>query len=90
MSEEMMRLGDEALDKVSGGSGRIDYTDAQLKRAGVSVTMQNGKKIYKASLSNGKTLEISRSVAFSVADCYDIAGGAGLSDQQLVDLIQQS
>lgn len=82
------RLSDEELDQVSGGVSRYSVYD--LKKAGVNVSTSGGKTTYSTILSSGKKIDISESVASSIADCYKLSGGARLTDQQINDLIAQS
>ncbi len=87
---ENNRLSDDALDAVSGGAGRQVYSDTEMKKAGINVQLQNGQKVYQIKLSNGRMMNLNEGAALSVVDCYKLGGGMRLSDQQLMDLIDQS
>ncbi len=81
-------LTDDMLENVSGG--RTDYSDDQLKSAGVIVEkLQNQPTKYYVML-NGKKQQISRGAALSGMDCFLLAGKQKLTPQQWNDLIAQS
>ncbi len=86
----MNRLPDDMLENVNGGVAGTGYTDAQLKSAGVNVSSVGGTKSYFVTFSNGQSMKITQSVANDMYDCYQIAGGKKLTDQQIRDLIAQS
>ncbi len=90
MSDINIKLSDDMLDGVAGGAGRTGYSDAELKKAGVTVTNVNGQKQYAFRLSNGQTVNISKNNAMDVCDGYNIGGGTKLTDQQFRDLMAQS
>ena len=91
MNEKMnYKLDDDMLEGVAGGAGRSSHSDSELAKAGVVVGYSNGKKTYKTTLSNGKTINLSENVALGMCDCYVLSGGTRLSDQQVKDLIAQS
>ncbi len=89
MDSRIMKLDDDMLEGVSGGVDRIRYTDPDLRKAGVTIQNKAGKKVYSTML-DGKRVEVSESVAFGMCDCYNLSGGAKLTDSQLRDLISQS
>ena len=86
MTNNIQKLTDDKLDVVSGGVLGPSYTPDMLSNSGVSVK----NKTYYANLSNGKQIKISESVAKNMCQCYKISGGIPLTDQQIMDLIEQS
>ncbi len=87
---EMNKISDDMLENVNGGVAGAGYSDAQLKSAGVSISSVGGSKTYSVTFSNGQSVKITQSVANDMYDCYQIAGGRKLTDQQIRDLIAQS
>ena len=90
MTEDLRKLTDDELDAVSGGVLGPSYTPDLLSNSGVSVKKEGGEKIYFAILSNGKQLQINETVAKNMCQCYKISGGIPLSDQQIMDMIEQN
>ncbi len=78
------------LENVSGGVLGPSYTPDLLSNSGVSVKKADGKSVYYANLSNGKQIGINETVAKNMCQCYKISGGIPLTDQQIMDLIEQS
>ncbi|MCR5649906.1 MAG: hypothetical protein K6F86_01850 [Lachnospiraceae bacterium] len=89
MSDNIRKLADDELDAVSGGVLGPSYTPDLLSNSGVSVKKAD-KSIYYAKLSSGKQIQINETVAKNMCQCYKISGGIPLTDQQILDLIEQS
>ena len=89
-SKNVSIIEDEMLDSVSGGVEGKNYSPIQLGQAGVSVQGAGAGKVYSFRFSDGQTVRISQGVASDIYDCYTLAGGRKLTDQQVKDLIAQS
>ena len=83
------KLPDEALDGINGGVQQR-YPDSYLKRAGVTVSKASRGQTVYSTMINGKSVEISQTVANGIADCYGCAGNKQMTDQEKLDLIAQS
>ncbi|MCR4907372.1 MAG: hypothetical protein K5985_00970 [Lachnospiraceae bacterium] len=80
------RIDDDALENVSGGTGK--YSKAEYGQAGVNVNNDGGKTIYIAVLSNGEKRQVSEIVANSMVDCYRL-NGQKLTVEQFEELVKQ-
>ena len=89
MDMRAAKLDDDILENVASGVERVRYSDADFRKAGVTINNNNGNKVYTTTM-NGKTINVSESVALGMCDCYKLSGGTRLTDQQLKDLISQS
>ena len=87
---EKQKMTDEQLDRVSGGTGNVKYTDEELKKAGVIISRSRGNTLYQVRRSDGRVENINMNVAMGMCDCYELSGGTRLTDRQLDDLIAQS
>ncbi len=87
MIDANMKLSDDILEGISGG--RPDYSEGQLKQAGVMIEDENGKKTFFVKNSKGVKTQIDKNVALDLVDCYRIAGGKKLSGTDVDALIAQ-
>ena len=86
----MSIIEDDMLDSVSGGVEGKNYSPVQLMQAGVHVEGAGAGKVYTYTYSNGQKVTLTQAQACDMYDCFMIAGGIKLTDQQVRDLLNQS
>ena len=88
LNNGIKKLSDDLLEEVTGGAG-INYSDKNLKAAGVIIEGTGSNKKYYAEGTKGRQ-EITLNVAKNMYDCYCIGGNTPLNRSQVGDLITQS